>query len=72
MAPAPRLADAAAANVPLSERGRLVLPLAVREGMTERLQQVIRIRRREDRLEEDRFEYCRFVPILPGVLKETE
>jgi protein-L-isoaspartate(D-aspartate) O-methyltransferase len=56
----------------LRDGGRLVLPLSVREGMTERLQQIVRIRRSGDRLEEDRFEYCRFVPILPGVLKETE
>ena len=56
----------------LRDGGRLVLPLAVRDGTAERLQQVVRIRRNGDRLEEDRFEYCRFVPILPGVLREPE
>ena len=56
----------------LRDGGRLVLPLAVRDGTTERMQQVVRIRRNGDRLEEDRFEYCRFVPILPGVLREPE
>lgn len=56
----------------LRDGGRLVLPLALRDGTTERLQQVVRIRRCGDRLEEDRFEYCRFVPILPGVRRETE
>jgi protein-L-isoaspartate(D-aspartate) O-methyltransferase len=52
----------------LRDGGRLVLPLDVGSG----LQQVVRITRRGDRIDEERLEFCRFVPILPGVRSDPD